>query len=87
MCLAELSPERFFRAVAEVNRTIADEDRYSGLLKEASNDTPIIETILRELAVLMRSEPSPIVEKGIAAAERDLTVLLALRAIEVNDAE
>lgn len=82
MRLAELDLDTFMNAIVEVNRLMEDETKCNILLDDAKKDTPIIDQLLAEMNKLFKHEEEPQKEKGVAAAERDLTVLLALREIE-----
>ena len=61
---------------------MADEKDCDNLLDKAKRDTPIIDELLAEIKKLFGHEDGSQKEKGIATAQRDLTVLLALREIE-----
>jgi len=69
-------------AIVRVNEQMADDDAFHDLLDSASKDTPIIAELLAEMNKLYQYEEGPQKEKGISTAQRDLTVLLALREIE-----
>ena len=82
MKLAELDLDTFMNAIVKVNRLMEDEVTCNDLLDVAKRDTPIIDQLLAEMNKLFQHEEGPQKEKGVAVAERDLTVLLALREIE-----
>jgi hypothetical protein len=71
-------------AIMKVNRLMANESDCNSLLDAAKEDTPIIAQLIVEINKLFEHEDRPQKEKGIATAERDLTVLLALREVEKN---
>ena len=81
MNLKELELDTFMNAIITVNNQMADET-YEEFLDSASKDTPIIAELLAEMNKLYQYEDGPQKEKGISMAQRDLTVLLALREIE-----
>ena len=82
MNLRELELDTFMDAIVRVNEQMADDDAFQDLLDSASKDTPIIAELLAEMNKLYQHEDGPQKEKGVATAQRDLTVLLALREIE-----
>jgi len=82
MNLKELDLNTFMNAIIKVNQLMADEKSCNSLLNKAKKDTPIIDELLAEINNLFGHEDGPQKEKGVATAQRDLTVLLALREIE-----
>lgn len=82
MNLDELDLDTFMNAIMVVNKAMADEKSCNKLLDAAKKDTPIIDQLMAEINKLYEHEDGPQKEKGIATAQRDLTVLLALREIE-----
>ena len=82
MKLVQLDLDMFMNAIVKVNRLMEDEKTCNGLLDEAKGDTPIIDQLMAKMNKLFQYEEGPQKEKGVAAAQRDLTVLLALREIE-----
>jgi len=82
MQIRDLKLADYMVAVKSVNSALADENRYARLLSEASTDTPIIDGLLRELALLEAAPDSEKKKVGLAAAQRDLVVLLALRSLK-----
>jgi len=83
MKIAELKLGVLMDHVMQVYESIGKMEGCSRLLNEAADDTPIIRELMAELAILHNSDESdPAVERGLAAAHRDLVLLLALRAIE-----
>ncbi len=82
MNLRELELDTFMDAIVRVNEQMADDDAFQDLLDSASKDIPIIAELLAEMNKLYQQEDGPQKEKGVATAQRDLTVLLALREIE-----
>jgi len=85
MKLSELDLETLMNAIIKVNRLMEDEDTCNHLLDAAKSDTPIIDQLMTEINNLYSHEDNIQAEKGIAAAQRDLTILLALREIEQCD--
>jgi hypothetical protein len=86
MKLEELDLDTFMNAIIKVNKLMADEKACNSLLDAARKDTPIIDELMAEMNKLLKHKDGPQKEKGVAAAERDLTVLLALREIEKGEA-
>lgn len=82
MRLAEPNLDMFMYAIAKINKLMGDEDTCSNLLDEAKEDTPIIDQLLTEMQRLYEHKEGPQQAKGVDMAERDLTVLLAIREIE-----
>ena len=82
MNLRELELDTFMDAIVRVHEQMADDDAFQDLLDSASKDIPIIAELLAEMNKLYQQEDGPQKEKGVATAQRDLTVLLALREIE-----
>jgi hypothetical protein len=82
MKLAELDLDTFVRAVIKVNGLMDNQATCSELLDAAALDTPIIGELMTEMNKLYQCADGPKKKKGVAAAQRDLTVLLALREIE-----
>jgi hypothetical protein len=82
MKLKELDLDTFMNAIARVNKVMADEEACNDLLDAARKDTPLIDELMAEMNRLFDHEDGPQKERGVTAAQRDLTVLLALREIE-----
>ncbi len=82
MNLRELELDTFMDAIVRVHEQMADDDAFQDLLDSASKDIPIIAELLAEMNKLYQQEDGPQKEKGVATAQRDLMVLLALREIE-----
>ena len=81
MKLTELNLDTFMSAIIKVNRLMNEEETCSEML-DAARDTPIIGELMAEMNNLYQCEDGPEKERGIMAAQRDLTILLALREIE-----
>ena len=81
MNLKELDLNTFMNAIIKINQLMTDEKSCNSLLNKAKKDTPIIDELLAEINNLFGHEDSPEKEKGVTTAQRDLTVLLALREI------
>jgi len=85
MKLKELDLDTFMNAIIKVNKLMANEKSCNNLLDAAKKDTPIIDELLAEMNKIFQHEEGPEKEKGVTAAERDLTILLALREIEKSE--
>ena len=72
-------------AIIKVNKLMDDEDTCNKLLDAAKEDTPIIDQLMAEMNKLFEHHDGATKEKGVTAAQRDLTVLLALREIEKSE--
>lgn len=86
MRIACLTIDEFMAAIKSVNAALSDPERYDQLLGTASSDTPIIEELLEQIALIEAFPDSKQKEVGLTAAHRDLTILLALRHIEKTEA-
>lgn len=73
--------DTFMNAVMTGNTHMNDARTCSRLLNAAAKDTPVIDELLQEIRKLQDQEDGPQKEKGLATAQRDLTVFLALRKI------
>ena len=82
MKLKELDLDTFMNAIIKVNKLMEDESTYYEFLDTARKDTPLIDQLMAEMNKLFNHSEGPEKEKGVTAAQRDLTVLLALREIE-----
>ena len=82
MKLTELNLDTFMSAIIKVNRLMNEEETCSEMLEAAARDTPIIGELMVEMSNLYQCEDGPEKERGIMTAQRDLTILLALREIE-----
>ena len=82
MRMASLTLDEFMVAVKGVNATLSSEEHYAALLNEASSDTPVIDELLEQLAILEAFPESKQKSIGLTAAHRDLVILLALRHVE-----
>ena len=85
MKLKELDLDTLMNAIIKVNKLMADEEACNELLDTAKKDTPIIDQLMAEMNKLFKHTDGPQKAKGVAAAERDLTILLALREIEKTE--
>ena len=83
MKIAKLKLGVLMEHVIQVNERLADDVKCSRFLDAAAADTPIVRELMEQLAILYNSDESdPVVKKGLSAAQRDLVITLALRAIE-----
>ena len=79
--LKTLKLDTFMNAVMTVNEHMSDARTCDRLLDAAAKDTPVIDELLQDIRQLQDHEDGPQKEKGLATAQRDLTVFLALRKI------
>lgn len=82
MKLRELNLDTFMSAIVRVNRLMNEEETCSEMLDAATKDTPVIGELMAEMNNLYQCEDGPEKQMGIMTAQRDLTILLALREIE-----
>ena len=80
MNISHLSTDTFFSCVSTVYQKLDDPEERGKLLSEARSDTPIIEGLTRQIAMLHalegHGESRP---EAITMAHRDLVIFLSLR--------
>ena len=81
MTVSQMSTDVFFSCLRKVLHQLSEPEGYERLLDEARQDTPIIEGICSQIAMILhvRKEDS---SKVLELAHRDLEVFLALREME-----
>ena len=84
MKLANLKIEDYIDSIKKVNAILNDETKFGPFLDEAIAEMPIIDDIMEQIAILEKYPESSLKEKAYSAAQRDLTVLLALQNLEKN---
>jgi len=82
MRIADLKLDKFMAAVKGIDAALSDPEHCDQFLGTASSDTPIIEGLLEQIAVFEAFSDSKQKKACLAAAHRDLVILLAFRHIE-----
>lgn len=81
MNLTEMNTDVFFSCLAKVHSQLEEPGGYNKLMNEARQDTPIIEGLLRQLAMVLQIEQGS--QSTVRAlAHRDVELFLALREME-----
>lgn len=86
MQLSDIDTDRFFSALMKVGRLLSNKAMAKELLDGAREDTPVINGILREAAMLAVSDENGSNRLAMLVAEQHLAVMLALRELERQQA-
>ena len=82
MNVSDLNLEGLLEHVSRVQARLSRSSTLRSLLDRARADTPIIDELLDQIALMLKDKSLRHRKKVIGLAERDLLVLLALRELE-----